>query len=97
MVLLSAVVLLRFSILMTVIPLHLELSGLSVELLPVDRGHEPNEQSVLLNVKKTLLLCVCVCVFKMMWLHRYRISLHFNCYKTREIYCSAAGTALLKC
>lgn len=44
---------------MTVIPLHLELSGLRVELLPVDRRHELNEPSVLLNVSKTLLFCVC--------------------------------------
>lgn len=61
MFLLPAVVLLRFSVFMTVIPLPLELSGLSVEWLPMDRGHEPSEQSVLLNVNKILLRCVCVC------------------------------------
>lgn len=61
---------------MTVIPLHLELSGLSVELLPMARHRELNEPSVLLNVSKTFTLCVCV--FKMMGLHSDRISLHFN-------------------
>lgn len=60
MVLLSAVVLLPFSIFASVILLHLESSALSVESLPMDLGHEPTEQSVLFNVNKTLLLCVCV-------------------------------------
>ena len=96
MVRLSAVVLLPFSIFTTVIPLHLGSSGLSVESLPMDLGHELNEQSVFFNVNKTL-FTLYACMLKMAWFHICRIILHFTYYKNREIYYSAAGTAILEC
>lgn len=79
MVLLSAALLLPLSIFMTVILLHLELSGLGAELLPVDLGHEPNQQS---DVNKAL---YSLCMLKMTRLHVCRIILHFIYYKNKYI------------
>lgn len=95
MVLLSAVVPLPFSIFLTLILLHLESSGLQVELLSLGLGHEASEQSALFNVRKSPLLCVWT--LKTVWVCMCRIILHFFYYRNREIYYSAVGTAILKC